>query len=464
MDVTPTRDGTFQTTTATLTVSTDNTGGYTLYMRTANDKNALAGTGTNATEIASITENTNIDKFPTNAWAYTTETNLGTETLYQPIPTSLNGIIASSYNGNGAHKLTFATKIDTTIPSDQYSNSVIVSAVANPQQITLLDISNMQDMTHSICANSNEGDTKQLIDTRDDQKYWVAKLKDGNCWMTQNLALDITEAGLSTIDTDIESDWNSSSPIPPKATENTLNKTDGETVENATARSYNLGKYVLGTPTQTTSCSEENSENPITSLSMCEHLGFVPIDDSWTADFESKNGTYGGPGNYSNQETYITLDYANKHYDPHYLIGNYYRWHTATAGTGIAIIESTASGNAPGSICPKNWQLPSSTFQPTIQYTPLIRAYLPSLAISETIDDITYNIAENPLYFVRSGSTTDAAISYSGQRAYYSNSYGIYAEGKNFISLNKPSLANETKFSTAYVSPLTYISVRCVAR
>lgn len=54
----------------------------------------------------------------------------------------------------------------------------------------LLTIEKMQEMTADICAVSQEGDSKQLIDERDGKKYWVTKLKDGQCWMTQNLDYD----------------------------------------------------------------------------------------------------------------------------------------------------------------------------------------------------------------------------------------------------------------------------------
>lgn len=54
----------------------------------------------------------------------------------------------------------------------------------------LLTIETMQEMTAEICAVSQEGDSKQLVDERDGKKYWVTKLKDGQCWMTQNLDYD----------------------------------------------------------------------------------------------------------------------------------------------------------------------------------------------------------------------------------------------------------------------------------
>ena len=58
------------------------------------------------------------------------------------------------------------------------------------------DFYKMQDMNSSICdavtPNDNPGyDEIQLVDDRDNKIYWVAKLKDGHCWMTQNLDLDL---------------------------------------------------------------------------------------------------------------------------------------------------------------------------------------------------------------------------------------------------------------------------------
>jgi hypothetical protein len=85
----------------------------------------------------------------------------------------------------------------------------------------------MQEMTPQICANtttpigslatagnddwdgSHYGDSnyiprKALIDSRDNTKYLVAKLADGECWMTQNLALELsTSKALTSADTDL---------------------------------------------------------------------------------------------------------------------------------------------------------------------------------------------------------------------------------------------------------------------
>ncbi len=62
---------------------------------------------------------------------------------------------------------------------------------------TLSDISTMQQMTVEICNNSAKYESKALVDTRGGGytndgtafSYTVAKLDDGNCWMTQNMKL-----------------------------------------------------------------------------------------------------------------------------------------------------------------------------------------------------------------------------------------------------------------------------------
>ncbi len=61
---------------------------------------------------------------------------------------------------------------------------------ANPGEVTagFATITYMQDLTYEICANdARYGESGKLIDSRDNKIYWVAKLRDGNCWMTQNL-------------------------------------------------------------------------------------------------------------------------------------------------------------------------------------------------------------------------------------------------------------------------------------
>ena len=69
----------------------------------------------------------------------------------------------------------------------------------------------MQDMETSICESTtlvDEQNTLQLVDIRDNKLYWVTKLQDGHCWMTQNLDLDLnTTTILTPADSDVTANW-----------------------------------------------------------------------------------------------------------------------------------------------------------------------------------------------------------------------------------------------------------------
>ena len=73
---------------------------------------------------------------------------------------------------------------------------------------TIGSIEYMQDMTPEHCANSTEHQVATLKDKRDNNTYTVAKLKDGKCWMTQNLRLKLdTSTPLKPTDSDVTQNW-----------------------------------------------------------------------------------------------------------------------------------------------------------------------------------------------------------------------------------------------------------------
>ncbi|MBR3270032.1 hypothetical protein IKG07_02165 [Candidatus Saccharibacteria bacterium] len=76
---------------------------------------------------------------------------------------------------------------------------------------TISDIRNMQDINAQIVANTANGTTKSLKDTRDNHSYTVAKI-DGKLHMTTNLALGcngstITPTTLDPADSNIRTSW-----------------------------------------------------------------------------------------------------------------------------------------------------------------------------------------------------------------------------------------------------------------
>ena len=180
------------------------------------------------------------------------------------------------------------------------------------------DYYKMQDMSASICStvNTYEEDSKaQLIDTRDNQTYYVAKLLDDKCWMVENLNM----AGgteLSSDDTDFDSTY-------------TLPTTNGWTVSN--------GKLVLPA-----SAAKNENDNDLTDATQFSNVNYGSyLFDYYAFVFNSGNTTNCG---LLNQDLPCS---------------SYYSWDTATLGSGRDIYNTTT--NADYSICPKGWKLPYRT-------------------------------------------------------------------------------------------------------
>ena len=158
----------------------------------------------------------------------------------------------------------------------------------------------MQDMTASSLAAlmPNVGDTTTLADSRDGQEYTVAKFADGKYWMTKNLNIAGGTA-LSSNNTDVDSSYISSF-----TTSNNLTKTGSTIVLPASA----------------------------------------------TTGFDTNNYSYVyNSGNITTSQSDCTSSKA---------CNSYYSWDAATLGSGRSI--STKNSNAPYSICPKGWRLPTT--------------------------------------------------------------------------------------------------------
>ena len=100
----------------------------------------------------------------------------------------------------------------------------------------------MQDMTPEACGAVSNGESKQLIDKRDDKMYWVAKLADGNCWMTQNLNLSLsTRTALIPETSDVTNPWT------PRSSTTTSISGYGPNDSDETGKSYTTNRSYEGT-------------------------------------------------------------------------------------------------------------------------------------------------------------------------------------------------------------------------
>ena len=435
--VTPTPDGATTTATADLTVTTTNSASYSLYLYSSDGDNSLKPKISSLANISKINATAGdvgltLSSLEPNTWGY----NLGTEaptdsTTYSAVPTDNSTPIqtkdtSSTNSANDTYTLSFGAKVDTAIPSGTYSNTLMIAVVAEPAIIPVFGITNMQDMTSEICQNAEIGDTDRLTDTRDGKQYWVAKLDDGNCWMTQNLDLDISVSGLSSIDSDINTDdgvWNANSTYPPMATEKNGVVTNAS--DNTGTYSWDFGLYVKTDPDNYDAYCRE-----VKTLSGCngwqDVSNMVPMAESRTDGVVVSGNTY----------------------DAHYLTGNYYQWNAATAGSGGTFTSNLTSGTAQSSICPKGWRLPtgdsSGEFQTLLGNTN------------------QYTITQSPYFYVPAGDVQGGSLSSPGRWGYWNSSTatvnGQYPKSYNLYFYYWGVYPSQTN------DPYRGRLVRCIAR
>ena len=403
VDVTPTQDGTFSSNTAALSISTNNETGYSLYMATSNGENTLTSQNPSVSNVISAVNGgdngVTSTNFGNNTWGYNlSQEAVSDTTTYKAVPTATGDtaiITTKSPTEADTYNLTFGTKVDTSLPSGTYSNDVVVSVVANPAYVpSLSQIDNMQEMTSAICAASAENETTRLTDTRDGKQYWVTKLADGNCWMTQNLDLDLSSSvALTPDDSDVSSSW-----TPTRSTTTSI----FSNTDNTEQYSWDPGYWVKS---DSDGYSDYCDQVASLSDSSCTSAG-------WT-DVSSMTLMADGTTN-----EVISTD--NNTYNAHYLVGNLYQWNAATAGTGGTIISQDATD----SICPKGWQLPTSNNSNSGSFQALMNAY--SIGNNSAGSAA---ITQSPLYFHPSGYV------YSGS-LWYAGGYGRYWSSTAYSNSN----------------------------
>ncbi len=351
IDITPKSTGAIGVGKARLNVTTNNITGYSIYLSTVDESNSLnaidneAGfTGAEgATYAINALEGTTTynqylsNQANLNTWGYAlTSVDAGTDdTVYTGLDNAKGDNIyyTKSTTSNDSYDLNIAVAVDASLPAGGYRNGIVVSAVANPISISgFKSIYYMQEMTPEICAEAKEHEEGQLVDKRDHKIYWVGKLKDGNCWMTQNLDLDLsTDIALTPEDTNVTENW-----TPQEST-----STESYWVENPLAHntnpinSYDPGFFVVKNPSLVANCTSRKN------LAGC-------------ANFQNVSQYH--PGFIATETN--AVDSASSTYDAHYLVGNYYQPNAALVGKGTA---DNINKQFTEDICPKNWSLPSGT-------------------------------------------------------------------------------------------------------
>ena len=336
LSLTPTPEGTFNSNRINVKTNTNSNTGYGLYLSSIDEQTSLTHLtppSSPSPAIPSISTNTTVSSFPLNSWGYSLD-----NVNYQPIaklssPTLIRNVHTFPTTSSDINTIIhFGTKLNTTLPSGFYAKTVQISAIAHvPEDTrTIFDIEDMQEISPKICSNTTTP-TKEAItitnthttdntkvprttlkDQRDNKHYLISKLADGNCWMSQNLELDLdpsTPLTSTTTDLNTKDSW-----VPNNKTQNTTGIV-WDQHGNDGARSYN--------PPNT----EDYYQNGITKSNQSSH----PSDP-----------------NYEWERT-----------------GNYYNWIATTAGSGNA---SNTNQRVEDSICPRGWKLPESQGEKSFEH------------------------------------------------------------------------------------------------
>lgn len=338
MNLTPTAEGNFESDSVIATASTNSSGGFEMYFSSEDNYTDMKNTDLSINDVIASDFDSTVTSatMAANKWGYSTD-----GTNFSKIPTSANHAILKNIDHfpSAAEKTAtvyLGAKVDMSIAPGAYKKTVMFTVIAHEMQDmrTIFDITKMQEITPKICSNtqtpvrtattidwdgSKKGNTGYvprtiLKDERDDERYLVSKLADGNCWMSQNLNL-ILYANEPVV---------------------TATKTGGTSTF---------------TPTYTTQSS---------------------YGTRWT-DTENVARSYEATGNYSYYRGGSNRNSSPTNDTDEYLweaAGVQYNWYAATGGTGTS---SVTSGEASASICPKGWRLPASSNAKS--YTGLLAAY-----------------------------------------------------------------------------------------
>ena len=364
-----------------LSVSSNNATGYVTTFSTNTNHSSLNNTNSSAT-IPTLPSAVAKNSFPTNYWGYSLD-----DATYKGVPAKTEtadtlAALSLSASGDASSDLYFAAKINSATESGIYKNTLLVTVTPNYTPISIAQsyilsektrvVANdghsyfsMQDMTPEICNRIDKlDDQMQVVDERDGKVYWMAKLRDGNCWMTQNLDFDIASDNVVPATSDVEVAWNSQSAYPPQAT--------------------------------STEFFNNSSEN-----------GTYSYDEG---DLYIPDGTY--------DEEDINCLTVNGGENCHYHIGNYYQYNAATAGDGSSddgwYFDENSYTDLKAveySICPKGWTLPSSSdVNNNYSFDNLLSAY----DIDTNMPDSSV-LLQSPFYFIsdaviNSGRFDDGSI------------------------------------------------------
>ncbi|MBQ3429836.1 InlB B-repeat-containing protein [Candidatus Saccharibacteria bacterium] len=278
------------------------------------------------------------------------------------------------------------------------------------------------------CSTLGEHQTVALTDNRDNKTYAVRKLKDGNCWMVNNLNLELANfAGTNNLTSD--------------NTDLSTSRTDLTDLGNGKKAwdpsASTIAKYQSG---------ETFSDFTLRVLGQSQPAQFQSEDQTgyWWGSKKSDDGNYTDLDSVTNNAN-AEIPRSYNAYEE-----GFYNWYAATAESGT---YSMSNASVSDSICPKGWQLPINGNVNKSYYRLIETTYQISSASQ---------LSNNPLSIVKGGFYDYVTGNYAGIRR--SGSYWTSTAFTNNSAYNLYFINDETVGTTASGHKPYGNSVRCVNR
>ena len=464
INITPTPTQKIYSKTTALKITNSCKKGATITLSTNKSHNNLErqGTDTLTKTIASIATTGNLTD---NSWGYTLDNN-----NYLPVPTK-DQSPATIYNTTSATastttpenlNLTYAVKTDDTIPSGTYTNDLVYTVNVKPECLQYTLKFNLDQGTGKPGAVYTDrqlsyGTKVNLADftpTRTDYEFmgWIATTNNPTTsavTYSDNANVDINPTNADEIT--LTAKWK----LKPKGIYTISNMQQmnpnicrANTTPNRNATQLDTDGSRHGdpnyVPTVTLTDTRDNNTYTVSKLAdgkcwMTQNLRIAgktitPADSNVTANYTIPASSINGFSSYDTSNAYVDSD------------GGFYTWHAATAGTGTTAI-AVQGQNAPASICPKGWRLPTGGNNGEFK---ILSANYPSYGSM---------INSDPANFTLAGGVYNSMRGQQGLIGYYWSSTTVSNNGAYYMGLQNSGDVNPVHADGKYSG----FSVRCIA-
>ncbi len=405
--VVPTPDGSTTTASTSFSVTTTESDGYSLYLYSDGDGSLKNSNPANISSIIATQGDVGLtlSSLESNTWGY----NLGTtapddNTTYTAVPTDNTAPIqtkdtSSTGSANDTYTLAFGAKVDSSIPSGAYSNTLTVAVVALPQVIIADELPSGIDPDVYTPTNPGVVDVYPTTGWGDDV---IAIISDGQF-------TDVTSVTIGGTDCEpyqVVNEYLIACKLPAKAasTDNGYEVAVTTSTGNIDMHNFTVRYFDPASTTSMQSFTEATCGSmdvgdivPLVDERNGQVYRVKKMQDNkcWMVDnikylgediaISNSDGTSGII--YNNvSDSYNTIDgttdvttnpqnwdkaFYNNPMGEEYCYstglsasytkcGYYYNWYAATAGEGVYDITTNGT-NLANSVCPTNWRLPTMT-------------------------------------------------------------------------------------------------------